>query len=1590
MRVQPAQSLSTSPSPLLASPTDCDCAVNAPKSINGQTLGSPTRGPRAFLYPAEVAEYGFPDMTPARLNSLFGLITLLATGGLLFAPANALAYQNQPVPPAGVAPVEPTAETPDTEAPGSETPDAEAPEGSRFERKTRDDVDAAGPFDDIATRRLQQIEQYIQDERWDRALEMLRYTLDQNAGGLVRLRDGRLVPVVEQVHEFFTELPEESVDFWRREYDAVAEKHFQTATETGRLDLLEQVATQFRPTAAGRRAAIRLARIHADRGELALAARYLQSLEPNEVPAATRLRAARVWLALHKDDIAQTWLDALSENDLTTLLPAWQEPAQGDRVAAMRERFPIPTDPSAASGQKTASQPDSTVIPLLLERWHRPLTQDVARQVDLQRLNDDVQNRIHAIVAAASPLAVGNLVVARMLDRVVAFDINNGTLAWESAAEDFGGSGEAASRNRPGVLGPGRRFPGAWQRDQTDPTANPESTTLFLDVANGSLTSDEENIYFIETARSDSQENPPSLRFGRFDQVSSGPVSNVLQAYDAKTGRFAWPEFAGVGGDLDLGPFERPLSGYFFFGPPLSRPDELYAIAERDLQIDLVALDPKSGLKRWSRTIASAPQAIDQEPVRQQWHAQVAEANGILVCPTTVGWLVAVNRQNHELLWAFRYSPPGTTDPRASQNERVPQAGLDQRWGHSRPVIIDGRVIFTPPEEPRLVCLDLMTGELLWRKGKGAYRYIAGTADGSLIVVGPRAVDGIDPATGVVRWSCRIPESDGYVTGRGILMPHELLLPLQHAVLSISTTDGTVQNRVATPAGTPALGNLVAHQGAIVSLGPSGLSVYEERNHFLEAIQQTQAEQSADQQAAFMRARLSLAEGRPEEAVSALNSLRLASDKKYPSPVQVRDLLWTALVQLIQAEPSKQIDHLTELEALADSPDRRSTLLRLRAASLAANGQTAEAARHFLQLLEEPAHATVTADGPGQRAIYLDAWLAGQILDLWNQADPANRQALEQQLRDHLNAPPSQETAPTSPRLRQIVATLPFMRQDNLEDTRRQLQRAPTGASGQTEIQLLRLLADQDKSYQPAIVEELAKLAEQHHLLDDAAFWRGTVNAAAPSEPKTLASPAASPAWTNLELSVVGARINSTGNNSEPIQPLDAYLPFFQNNAVSVYDNLERLVYALPTPTAGTSGAPSESHSIPLRARRGRSRSTGHAVGHLLVMEYHDVVQAVSLLDGQVLWSWLAQEPLESRRDNAQLEPMQTGHGFIARENLLRRSQAEAPILVANAQYVLVKDRQRLTALDTLTGEIRWTRNPWGPEATYLGTQDYLFVMPNPRDRAEIEVIRALDGQPADLPEAIPHIPRTFGAIGNHFLTLNWADSINVLSVRVGGGLLLSLVDPVTNQPVWSHQFDRDALIRRDRDGTLFILSPTEGELVAINPITGQLTELGVLPPEILNHRSEVFLFTDSERVYTLVNRGRPELSYLSSELSAIAVNGVLYAIDPHGGGILWHSEVPQQRLIFESLAQMPFLLFAKGGQERIAEQTAWHVTVMALDKLTGKTLIDEQRFVRTSPMFRDFILDPRRQIIELAFYSERLRLSARPAENLLPVEAPR
>src|SRR5690606_13579374 len=129
-------------------------------------------------------------------------------------------------------------------------------------------------------------------------------------------------------------------------------------------------------------------------------------------------------------------------------------------------------------------------------------------------------------------------------------------------------------------------------------------------------------------------------------------------------GRPLW-EIGGVKRDE---PFDLPLAGENFLGPPMIDGGELIVIGERDNELRVFGIDPHSGQERWSQLISYINAKIEQDLVRRWWPLHVASSQGVLVCPTGVGWLLGVDRRQHSLLWAYRYSAP-----QASPNENRQQ-----------------------------------------------------------------------------------------------------------------------------------------------------------------------------------------------------------------------------------------------------------------------------------------------------------------------------------------------------------------------------------------------------------------------------------------------------------------------------------------------------------------------------------------------------------------------------------------------------------------------------------------------------------------------------------------------------------------------------------------------------------------------------------------------------------------------------------------------------------------------------------------------------------------------------------------------------
>ena len=192
----------------------------------------------------------------------------------------------------------------------------------------------------------------------------------------------------------------------------------------------------------------------------------------------------------------------------------------------------------------------------------------------------------------------------------------------------------------------------------------------------------------------------------------------------------------------------------------------------------LWSLNRKTGVPEWSQLIAYSDTKIDLDIARRWMTSQVAVGNGVIVCPTTVGWLVAIDRMRQSVLWAYRYSP------RTSANNPEHEAGstllpareLNALWCPSAPVIAGNFVVFTPQDEPLVVCLNIVDGRRVWEKPKDRGLYLAGVFNQLALIVEETGVTAYQLADGKTAWTTRFDEGVR-PSGHGVVANDHFYLP---------------------------------------------------------------------------------------------------------------------------------------------------------------------------------------------------------------------------------------------------------------------------------------------------------------------------------------------------------------------------------------------------------------------------------------------------------------------------------------------------------------------------------------------------------------------------------------------------------------------------------------------------------------------------------------------------------------------------------------------------------------------------------------------------------------------------------------------
>lgn len=727
------------------------------------------------------------------------------------------------------------------------------------------------PTDRRRERQLDQARRLIAESRWSDVATLLDGILEADRDFFVRpaADESTWRSVKSEAARLVGELPDAGREAYELQFRARADRALEAAIAANDAAAIVAVARRWFQTPAGRRATLMAAVDGIEAGQPLAAAAWLDRLAtaPDAAafePALSLTRAAAKWRAGDRA-AAGAVLDAargragalvrIAGRETPLAYPAggagdWLAGTLGEPpVAAVRreQEWWLPRGDASRNAIVEASRP------LLVPRYRVPLSRHPEESRLLERRRRQASDRDAAPWPAGTPLAVdGRLLVHSPLG-LMAIDFATGKRVWLRAA------GTTAA-----FLDGGDEDLDVGARDDLPKSVR----AVFEDATAGGVSSDGRLVFAVEPDP-DTLAAQVSRRQAQFNGlgVPEERVGNALVAYEvAGRGRELWrlprpregrrqaPEPAEVPG--------LPVGGHYL-GAPLPLGDQLFVLVEERSEIRLDVVDAATGDVAWTQPLAVLDDeaVIDRSAARQRRLAGLAPSfgDGVLVCPTGAGAVVAVDLANRALLWAYAYPrragspamvsvlPNGMRIRRGAINARIVINGQLQMAGDSAPrpggwresaaIIAGGRVILTPHDSDELHCIDLRSGSLVWRRPRGDASQVAGVAGDAVVVIGRHDVDVLAIADGSSRLEAAIDLGTASPSGRGVLTSGHLFLPLDTPeVVDIDVALGRVVGRSPSRGGAVP-GNLVAYRGEVVSQGVDSLDVFHQSAALKEQLQ---------------------------------------------------------------------------------------------------------------------------------------------------------------------------------------------------------------------------------------------------------------------------------------------------------------------------------------------------------------------------------------------------------------------------------------------------------------------------------------------------------------------------------------------------------------------------------------------------------------------------------------------------------------------------------------------------------------------------------------------------------------------------------
>jgi outer membrane protein assembly factor BamB len=668
----------------------------------------------------------------------------------------------------------------------------------------------------------------VANKQWEAATTALRKVLDASPGVLVPVR-AQAGAGKDTTHWFsphaaaaalVAALPPEGLAAYRQRSDAAAAELLKKARANKDAEQLARVAQQFPQTAAGHEALRLLAEQHAAAGrhlESALCLdRLLRQTHAAKLPAKLLVQAAAAYRRAG---------DKASADRLAKQLPdvLKNDPAGLKDAEAEVERIPIPAVHTGALFRGNAARnghDPAGAGEVKAAQWARPVLLDKSVFDEVEKgkeakqwLTRALQQGKRPLLSGSMPLAVGDVAVYRTHLTVTAVALqdfhdkandnrlNPGEIYWKSIDLEGGLAGLLADF-------PHRQEVDRWLQYYDRPG---DLGFVYENSLTGTLSSDGQFVYAIDDLGVPPP--PPHLKQlavfkDKLERIRPLIVQNTLQAFNLRSGKLMWQ----LHNHLEE---NDPFHNSHWLGAPLPLGGALYALNEtNDGELRLVCLEPATGKVLSVRPLATAQEKFWQDPNRRTQACHLSYADGVLLCPTNAGKLLAVDLATQTPLWAYTYRPVREPDPAKLKLTRP-------NWHGSAPILHDGRVLYAAPDDAHLHCLDLRDGKLLWRVKQADDRLVAGVVGDRVVLVGAGHCRALRLKDGGELWKVEIDEP----TGVGVLGADGLLLqPVRGKTAGLWTIDTAKGQVVARQEQPEVQGNLLRHGGRLLSQSPTRVS----------------------------------------------------------------------------------------------------------------------------------------------------------------------------------------------------------------------------------------------------------------------------------------------------------------------------------------------------------------------------------------------------------------------------------------------------------------------------------------------------------------------------------------------------------------------------------------------------------------------------------------------------------------------------------------------------------------------------------------------------------------------------------------------